>query len=88
MSLNDYVGDHVRIAFRYKASAAQCWAWEIRNVTLKGKPLPDGVAAAPGAPSFRRVFDEQGRYLGHSLPPRPGVLVVREGQKTQKIIRR
>ncbi|MBQ8938436.1 MAG: endonuclease, partial [Bacteroidaceae bacterium] len=88
VSLNDYVGDHVRIAFRYRASAAQCWAWEIRNVTLKGKPLPDGVAAAPEAPSFRRIFDEQGRYLGHSLPPRPGVLVVREGQKTQKIIRR
>lgn len=88
VSLNDYVGDHVRIAFRYRASAAQCWAWEIRNVTLKGKPLPDGVAAAPEAPSFRRIFDEQGRYLGHSLPPRRGVLVVREGQKTKKVIRR
>lgn len=47
---------------------------------------PDVVGSLPEAPSFRLIFDEQGRYLGHSFPPRRGVFVVREGQKTKKVI--
>lgn len=46
---------------------------------------PDVVGSLPEAPSFRLIFDEQGRYLGHSYPPRRGVFVVREGQKTKKV---
>ena len=53
------------------------------DITVKE---PDGIGGVSATPSFRLIFDEQGRYLGHSLPPRPGMYLVRNGEKTRKVI--
>ncbi len=55
------------------------------DVTLV-EEIPTGINA-PHAPSFRQVFDVQGRYVGTSVPARRGSMyMVREGEKTSKIM--
>lgn len=52
------------------------------DVTI-ADPATD-VTAISEPPSFRLVFDEQGRRLGCSVPARRGLYLVREGDKTTK----
>lgn len=49
-------------------------------------PTPDGITAISSDASFRLVFDSGGRCVGPTVPLRRGVYVVREGEKTSKII--
>ena len=48
--------------------------------------VPDEVTLPHEAPSFRQVFDAHGRLVGHQLPRRRGIYMVREKQKTTKQI--
>lgn len=50
------------------------------------EPVPDEVTLPHEAPSFRQVFDTHGRFVGHQLPRRSGLYMVREKQKTTKQI--
>ena len=47
---------------------------------------PTGIDAAPAAPSFRLVFDGQGRCVGSRVPARRGTYLVREGENIKKIL--
>ncbi|MCR5820400.1 MAG: endonuclease [Bacteroidaceae bacterium] len=38
ISLDDYAGSTIHIAFRYRADSSRCWAWEIKNVNVKALP--------------------------------------------------
>ncbi len=87
VSLDSYAGQRVRIAFRYRATDAKCWAWEIKHLSLRGKPstIPVGIAAAvmPAVP--QAVFDLQGRPLGNRLPQRSGTYIVVSGNGVMKV---
>lgn len=86
ISLDDYAGETIRIAFRYTANANNCWAWEIDNMEVYGKALPDDIddnfmspIEAPDA-----VFDINGRFLGNKIPAKHGIYIVRECGRTYK----
>ena len=65
------------------------WAGDARissiDVTVV-PPTPDGINAISSDASFRLVYDAGGRCVGPTVPLRRGVYVVREGEKTSKII--
>lgn len=84
--LDDYVGETVNIAFRYRADASACWAWEIKNVVLKGKTLPTGIDQNYMSPveAEDAVFDMNGRYVGSTIPAQRGIYIVRRGGYTYK----
>lgn len=86
ISLDDYAGETVNIAFRYRADASRCWAWEIKNVLLRGKPLPTGIDQNYMSPveAENAVFDMNGRYVGTTVPSQRGIYVVRQGGYTYK----
>lgn len=48
--------------------------------------IPTGVGSIRSTPPCRLVFDAGGRCVGPTVPLRRGVYVVREGEKTSKII--
>ncbi len=37
ISLDGFAGQCINVAFRYQADASRCWAWEVKDVTLKAK---------------------------------------------------
>lgn len=63
ISLKDYVGKIVCIAFRYTAETEACYGWEIRDVLLTGKVVPVGIDDAKdnGTQTRRRAYDLTGR---------------------------
>lgn len=86
ISLDDYVGETINVAFRYTSESNYCWAWEIDNLSVFGKALPDGIddnfmspIDAPDA-----VFDINGHYLGVEVPIVRGIYIVRRGGYTYK----
>ncbi len=86
ISLDEYAGETIYIAFRYTANASNCWAWEIDNMEVYGKALPDYIGGnfispidAPDA-----VFDIDGHYLGTEVPTARGIYIVRQGGYTFK----
>lgn len=57
------------------------------DVTVK-VPAPDRIVSAPATTTFRLVFDEQGRWVGRTVPQRRGLYIVREGNHTiRKIVK-
>jgi hypothetical protein len=53
------------------------------DVTI-AEPLITGVEDLCRPSVLRLVFDEQGRYVGHSVPARRGIYLIREGERTIK----
>lgn len=84
--LDDYAGELVRVAFHYRADTSRCWAWEIKNLQFKGKPLPTGIDQNYMSPVVAEdaVFDMNGRYVCASVPAQRGVYIVRQGGYTFK----
>ncbi len=84
--LDDYAHQYVNIAFRYTADSDHCWAWEVKNLTVKAKPVPTGIDdnyLSP-MPDADAVFDINGNYLGTDIPTRRGLYIVRRNGITFK----
>ena len=86
ISLDEYAGETINVAFHYTANVNKCWAWEIDNIQVYGKALPDNIddnfmspVDAPDA-----VFDMNGRYVGTEVPRQRGIYIVRQGGYTFK----
>ena len=88
MSLDAYAHRFVNVAFRYTANASNCWAWEIKNATVKAKPAPTGIDDNYLSPIADEdaVFDMNGNYVGRDIPSRRGLYIVRRGGYTYKRI--
>lgn len=86
ISLDEYAGETVNVAFHYTSTASRCWAWEIDNVQAYGKPLPTGIDDNYMSPvdAEDAVFDMNGRYVGREVPTRKGIYIVRQGGYTYK----
>lgn len=86
LSLDEFVGETVNIAFRYTATSSMCWAWEIDLLQVMGKPLPVGIDQNYMSPVIAEdaVFDMNGRYVGSEVPTRRGIYIVRQGGYTYK----
>ena len=86
LSLDAFVGETVNIAFHYIATSSKCWAWEVDQLQVQGKPLPVGIDQNYMSPveSEDAVFDMNGCYVGTTVPTRRGVYIVRHGGYTYK----
>ena len=86
VSLDDYAGEVIYIAFRYTANSNACWAWEIDHARVKGKALPTGIDQNYMSPvdAEDAVFDMNGRYVGTTVPTQRGIYIVRQGGYTYK----
>ncbi|MCR5180958.1 MAG: hypothetical protein K6C30_07065 [Bacteroidaceae bacterium] len=84
----DYYFQDGKITWNGSMEPFICWASLQSRISSLDVTFhkPDGVSAPSDSPSFRLIFDGQGRYLGHSVPPRRGVYLVRVGAQTQKVI--
>ena len=84
-SLNEYAGETITLAFRYRSSADKCWAWEVRNLTMKGVKDTTGiqfVESNGGQQTEEAVYDLSGRGVETMTK---GVYVVRRGGRTFKV---
>ena len=86
LSLDDFAGETINIAFHYRATSSQCWAWEIDGFQVYGLPLPTGIDDNYMSPVAAEdaVFDMNGRYVGTEVPRRRGIYIVRQGGYTYK----
>ncbi len=86
LSLDDFAGEVINIAFRYTATSSKCWAWEVDAVQVFGKALPTGIDDNFMSPveAEDAVFDMNGRYVGTDVPTKRGVYIVRKGGYTYK----
>ena len=85
--LTPYAGETIRLAFHYTASSSQCWAWEVRRLTLKATEDATGILT----PDFTElqtvpdaVYTLDGVYVGSELPQRRGIYVVLQNGRTIK----
>lgn len=86
VSLDDYAGQVVCVAFRYTATSEQCWAWELSDCVVRAKNLPVGIDQNYMSPidAEDAVFDMNGRYVGAAVPTKRGIYIVRQGGYTYK----
>lgn len=86
VSLDDYAGQVINVAFRYTATSENCWAWELSDCLVKAKILPVGIDQNYMSPvdAEDAVFDINGRYVGTVVPARRGIYIVRQGGYTYK----
>lgn len=86
ISLDDYAGQVINVAFRYTATPDNCWSWELSDCLVKAKPLPVGIDQNYMSPveAEDAVFDVNGRYVGTKVPSRRGIYIVRQGGYTYK----
>lgn len=89
LDLSAFAGHKITLAFRYQSTADRCYAWEVRNIVLTAMPKPVGIEA-PGAPQANEdaVYSIEGTYVGHRVPNRKGIFIIRRGNKTIKAISR
>lgn len=86
LCLDEFVGETINIAFHYTATTSQCWAWEVDQFQVQGKPLPVDIDQNYMSPVIAEdaVFDMNGNYVGVDVPRRRGVYIVRQGGYTYK----
>lgn len=91
ISLNDFVGKKIRIAFHYTSTTAVAGTWEISSATVIGKKASTGIGSVSTASGFDaskpyEVFDIAGRKLaqGHAVK---GIVIVRQNGKAFKMKR-
>ena len=87
ISLADYCGRKVTLAFRYTSNSSACYCWEIKNVKVTAYTIPDAlpfIAAedtwdetANGKWLNRNCYD----LMGRRVPNGTKGLVIRNGRK-------
>ena len=86
--LSRYAGETIRIAFRYRATAAKCWAWEVKYLTLMAVKDATGILASPIAEAEiqeTHYHTLDGVSLGHRQPSKKGIYLQRRGTRRVKI---
>lgn len=87
VNLDAFAGQKIVLAFRYKSTEEKCWAWEIKHLSVKAKPLATGITTTMIVAPWQRiaVFDLQGRPLGNTLPSRHGTYIVVDSNGVHKV---
>lgn len=88
VDLTDYAGKKITLAFRYRANASACYAWEVKQVKVTADPIPVSIDQNFASPveGEDAVFTLDGTYVGKELPSCRGVYVVRKSGYTYKVV--
>ena len=86
--LTEYAGKTIHLAFRYRATEAKCWAWEVKYLTLMATRDVTGILA-PSVPDVDEAnamyFTLDGACLGHEKPNHRGIYIQRRGGRAIKV---
>lgn len=87
LDLSAYAGKQVTLAFRYRANADECYAWEVKNLLVKGRDRTVDIDENFASPvsDEQAVFTLNGTYVGTEVPPRKGVYIVRRNGWIYKV---
>ena len=86
--LTGYSGQTIRLAFRYRATEAKCWAWEVKYLTLMATRDVSGILApvVPDVVSEDAIYYTlDGTCLGHEKPARRGIYILRRCGRAVKV---
>ncbi len=86
--LTGYSGQTIRLAFRYRATEAKCWAWEVKYLTLMATRDVSGILApvVPDVESEDAIYYTlDGACLGHEKPGRRGIYILRRCGRAVKV---
>ncbi len=92
INLDAFAGKKITVLFRYTSTTSLTPTWEIQKMTVKASKNPSGieevVEKTADKPDFMKPYDAytlDGRKI--SGPISAGIIVVRQGGKTYKIMR-
>lgn len=91
LSLNDFIGKKIQIAFRYTSTSSSAGTWEIKSATVRGTKQTDGISTATASNEqidFSQPFSAyttDGRQCNATA--KSGILVIKQGNKSIKIVR-
>ena len=89
ISLNEFAGKKIRIAFHYTSTTSEAGTWEVKSVAVKGKKLASGISAAE---ADKGKFDPSLPYETYTLDGRKatntqqrGLVIIKQGSKKIKV---
>lgn len=87
VDLSAYAGKYITLAFRYRAHADECYAWEVKNLLVKGEKQTVDIDENFASPLLgeQAVFSLGGIYMGTEVPCRKGVYIVRRNGMVYKV---
>ena len=88
ISLDEFAGKKIQVAFRYTSTASIASTWEIKTMTVSGTKATDGI----GCPATPAVDDNQPYELydingQRASGTKGGIVVIKHGKKSWKIAR-
>lgn len=88
VSLSQYAGKKIRIAFHYTSTDTEAGTWEIRRMTVTGKKDASAIYNTTNSPTGfdpsqpYDIYTTDGRKA--ETKPRQGIVIIRQGGKTWK----
>ena len=89
ISLNEFAGKKIRVAFRYTSTSTIASTWEIKKMTVSGKKMTDGISDAAtitNSKEPRQTFSINGERITDTANHN-GIIIVKQGGKSWKITR-
>ena len=91
VSLDEFAGKKIRIAFHYTSSEEEAATWEIRSMAVEGKRVPsaiedipaDGQGFDPAMPFEAYTLDGKKADFGSAK----GIVIIRQGENTFKVVK-
>lgn len=84
ISLDNYAGERMNVAFLYMSNSSIAGTWEIKNMKIEGKKKDssavDTIITEEGAAEY---YDLQGRRVAN---PEKGLYICKKGSKATKVI--
>lgn len=91
ISLSDFAGKKIQVAFHYTSTTSEASTWEIKTVTVSGKKANSGIDAietAPAHPDFTQPYETytiDGRKVDAGFYH--GVVIIKQNGRTWKVVR-
>lgn len=91
ISLSDFIGKKIRIAFHYTSNTSEASTWEIKNMSVRGRKIPASIPHLPATsslskPDFTRHYDMytiDGRKITYMR--RSGIVIIKQDGHVWKI---
>ena len=81
VSLDDYCGMKVTLAFRYTSNSAACYCWEVKDVKVTTYTDPDALPLIEEEMNEERADGKCYDLMGRQVPWNTKGLVIRNGKK-------
>ncbi|MCF0208210.1 MAG: endonuclease [Bacteroidaceae bacterium] len=91
IDLTPYCGKKIAIGFRYTSNTSSCWAWEVRNVVIKGEKTGATKIFDNWYEDYlnpkQQVYNARGILIGTALPNESGLYIIKTKDKIYKVLK-